>query len=86
MVEAGGVAALKLHVRELTLWRRRVLLARGRFRVMLVAPDGRSLFDRIVRTDTVVGSRGDRADAVVKFVADQVMAIVHPHLARVLPR
>jgi hypothetical protein len=84
--KAGAIAALQLRVLGLELGRAGVLLARGRFRVTLVAATGATLFDRVVQTDTVVGSRGDRADAVVKFVADQVMAIVSPHVARAVAR
>ncbi|MBK9030684.1 MAG: hypothetical protein IPL61_04985 [Myxococcales bacterium] len=56
-----------------------VPVGRGRARVM-VARAGRTIFDRVVRTDTVVGSRGDRVDTVVRQIAAQAVDVVLPRI------
>jgi hypothetical protein len=40
------------------------------------------LFDRVARTGTLVGSRGDGPDALVHYIAEQTIEIVLPHLKR----
>jgi hypothetical protein len=40
------------------------------------------LFDRVIVTDTVIGDRGMAEAALAARVADAVLAIVAPHLAR----
>lgn len=56
-----------------------VPVGRGRARVT-VSRDGAVVFDRLVRTDTVVGSRGDRVDTVVRLVAAQAADVVLPRV------
>lgn len=54
-------------------------VARARARVTVVAAAG-ALYRRVVRTDTVVGSRGDRVDTLVRFAAAQVTDVVAPRI------
>jgi hypothetical protein len=61
-----------------------VLSARGTVRLVVVEPGGRLLLDRRLQTDTVVGSRGDRHDALVRFVLRQVFEIAGRDLAGAL--
>lgn len=56
-----------------------VPVGRGRARVQ-VSRGARPLFDRKVRTDTVVGSRGDRVDTVVRLIAAQAADVVAPRI------
>lgn len=58
---------------------RDVPIGRARARVKVQAGAG-VLFDRVVRTDTVVGSRGDRVDTLVRLVAAQVTDVVAPRI------
>lgn len=77
-----GDAALELTV-ELTSvaagFEGAVPIGRGRARVQ-VSRAGQLVFDRKVRTDTVVGSRGDRVDTVVRLIAAQAADVVLPRL------
>jgi hypothetical protein len=56
-----------------------VITARARARVRVIAADG-TVFDRIVRTDTLVGGRGDRRDAVARAAVDQIVDIAMPRV------
>jgi len=82
----GAVGTLELHVRDVDFDWVGVLTARGKVRVVLTSPDGDVLFDRSVKTDTIVGSRGDRHSAVVRMVLDQAMDIAAPPLRKTLSR
>lgn len=62
-----------------------VPIGRARARVK-VEHGGAPIFDRVVRTDTVVGSRGDRVDTLVRLVAAQVTDVVAPRIRERLPR
>jgi len=68
-VQIGGVAFS---------WAQRVLTARGRMRIAILDRRGSEVFDRWLRTDTVVGSRGDGHAALVYFVAEQAGYIAQP--------
>ncbi len=59
-----------------------VLAAKGRVRVFLIGADGLPVVDTTVSTDTVVGSRGDRHQALVYRVAEQALDIAAPKLMR----
>jgi hypothetical protein len=65
---------------------RGVLTARGRVRLVLVDRRGDALYDDTIETDTVVGSRGDRHEALLGFVGRQAMEIAAPRLRRILAR
>jgi hypothetical protein len=84
IARSGAALALMVDVRDVDLRWRGVLSARGRVRVVLVDPRGRVLFDRVARTDTLVGSRGDGPPALVHYIAEQAVEIVTPHLKRLL--
>lgn len=71
----GARGALWLRVQDVTFGWAGVLIARGRVRVVAYGPDGRVRFDRVARTDTIVGSRGDRHAAVARMVLAQVADI-----------
>jgi len=57
---------------------RGVLTARGSVRVTIHDRRGIAVMDRWFTTDTLVGSRGDRHDALVYFVAEQVGFMAEP--------
>lgn len=63
-----------------------VLTARGSMRLVLVDAAGKPLYNAIVDTDTLVGSRGDRHGALLGFVARQVMQMAAPRLKKALAR
>jgi len=58
--------------------------ARARVRVRIVDRT-HVVWDRIVRTDTVVGDKGIAADALAARTAREVLAIVEPHIRRLVP-
>jgi hypothetical protein len=62
-----------------------VPLARARVRVR-IADASAVVFDRVVTTDTVVGARRMRGEAVAALVAQEVLAILRPHMRRVVER
>lgn len=61
-----------------------VLSARGRVRVVLIGKDGLAVLDAKVSTDTVVGARGDRHQALVYRVAEQALDMLQPRIKRAL--
>jgi len=63
-----------------------VLTARGSMRLVLVDAAGKPLYNAIIDTDTLVGSRGDRHAALLGFVARQVMQMAAPRLKKALAR
>jgi hypothetical protein len=64
---------------------RDVPLARARVRVRIF--DARAVvFDRVVVTDTIVGERRMQPAGMAARVADEVLAILRPHVRRVVPR
>lgn len=63
-----------------------VLTARGSMRLVLVDAAGKPLYNAVLDTDTLVGSRGDRHAALLGFVARQVMEMAAPRLKKVLAR
>lgn len=60
-------------------------IARARARVTVLDAQGNRVYRRIVRTDTLVGSRGDRVDTLVRFAAAQVSDVVSPRIRERLP-
>ena len=56
-----------------------VPVGRARARVRVVT-DGAVRFDRVVRTDSIVGRRGDAPDAVARRAAAQIVDVVLPRL------
>lgn len=79
---ARAERAVALEVLDYEIARERdVPLARARVRVR-ISDDYAVRFDRIVRTDTVVGARGMRDDALAALVAQEVLAILRPHMRK----
>jgi hypothetical protein len=56
-----------------------VITAKARAHVK-VTDGGTKVFDRIVRTDTLVGGRGDRKDAVLRAAVDEIVDIAMPRV------
>lgn len=92
---ARAMAALRRHkasygmmieVKDIAFSWYGVLAAQGRFRVTVINAQGRPVYDGTHRTATLVGSRGDRHAALVRFVMAQARDIARAELARVLPR
>ena len=63
-----------------------VLTARGEVRVVVRDTTGVKRYERVVETDTLIGSRGDGQSALVRLVGEQAMDIVFPELRRVLAK
>jgi hypothetical protein len=78
----GGEPTLTITVELIALsagFERDVPTGRARARVRVETPQG-VLWSRVVRTDTVVGSRGDRVDTLVRLVAAQITDVVAPRI------
>jgi hypothetical protein len=58
-------------------------MARARVRVQILGP--RTVFDRVVATDTVLGDPGRGPPELAARVAREVLAILGPHLRRSVP-
>ena len=61
-----------------------VLSARGKVRIVLIGQDGLAVLDAKVSTDTVVGGRGERHQALVYRVAEQALDMLQPRIKRAL--
>lgn len=61
-----------------------VPLARATVRVRIVDPTG-IVFDRVIVTDTVVGNARQPLDQLATKVANEVLAILRPHMLRKVP-
>ncbi len=80
---AARGAALLINVELLGLaveTARDISLGRARARVTVTDAAGATIYRRIVRTDTLVGSRGDRMDTLVRLAAAQVTDVIAPRL------
>lgn len=84
LASAGARHGLAIEVRDVQFTWKGVLLARGRVRVMLFDAAGQRIYDRVRRTGTLVGSRGDLHAALVRFVMEQAADMFAPDLARAL--
>jgi len=96
MKELGGKAAPKavagahadlavwLEIQEVTLELGVIPMGRARVRVQISDPS-KVLFDRIVVTDTVMGDKNLSPEKLAQRVAREVLAIVEPHVHRVIP-
>ena len=81
---AGARYALLTRLESIDFAWRGVLTAHGTVRVTLVDAAGNALYDELIDTDTVVGSRGDSHSALLGFVARQAMDIARPAIHRLL--
>ena len=71
-----------INVREVQFSYRAVLSARGTVQVAVIGADGVPVFAKTVSTDTVVGSRGDRHQALVYQVASQALDMLLPEFRK----
>jgi hypothetical protein len=78
----GARATVMVAVLAVEIGRGEVVHGRGRVQVVAVGQDRSIRFNRTVRTDTVVGSRSDRPDAIVGYIVRQAMEIVGRELAQ----
>jgi hypothetical protein len=72
---------LSLEVTSFAVEPHGVLTARATARVRVVSSRGRVLVDRVVHTDTLVGSRTDDRDAMARHCAAQLADILGPRVA-----
>jgi hypothetical protein len=76
---ANGDIAVHIELLEIEYGKSTVATARARARVRVVRGD-KPIFDRVVRTDTLVGGRGDRRDAVARAAVAQIVDIAMPRV------
>jgi hypothetical protein len=76
-------AAIALEVLSFSVTGTEVPLARARVRVRVV-DRSQVVFDRVIRTDTVVGDRRQPLEALAARTAREVLAILEPHMKRKL--
>lgn len=74
-------AHVSLEVLTFSIEMGKVPMARARVRVKIAG----TKFDRVVRTDTVVGDRDSTAEQLAARTAREVLAILRPNLRRALP-
>jgi hypothetical protein len=80
--KSGARYAVMINVREVQFSYRGVLSARGTVQVAVLGIDGVPFFAKTVTTDTVVGSRGDRHQALVYQVASQGLDMLLPEFRK----
>ncbi len=73
--------AMALDILAFTVESGEVPLAHARVRVRVV-DKSQVVFDRVIRTDTIVGDRKQASDALAVRTAREVLAILEPHLRR----
>lgn len=83
---SGARHLLMMNVREVSFSYRGVLSARGTVQVAVMGTDGIPVFAKTVSTDTVVGSRGDKHQALVYQVATQGLDMLLPEFRKLLSR
>lgn len=81
---SGAKYLLMIHVRDVPFSYRAILSARGTVQLAVLGTDGVSLFAKTVSTDTVVGARGDRHQALVYQVASQAFDILLPEFRKLV--
>jgi hypothetical protein len=81
---SGAKYLLMMNVREVNFSYRAVLSARGTVQVAVMGTDGVPVFAKTVSTDTVVGSRGDRHQALVYQVATQALDMLLPEFRKLV--
>lgn len=84
---AAGLAQLRassakyllfVHIKDVSFAYDTVLSARGTVRFALLDREGLVVFEKVVRTGTLVGARGDRHQALVYQVATQAIDMLLP--------
>ncbi len=81
----GATYVLMINVREVSFAYQAVLSARGTVQVALFDTKGEVVFASTVSTDTVVGARGDRHQALVYQVVSQALDILLPEFRKIVP-
>ncbi len=84
VADASAALAVTFEIDGFDVWPSPVFMARARVHV-LIADREKVLFDRVVATDTVVGDKGKTIPELAVRVADEVLAILRPHIKRVVP-
>jgi hypothetical protein len=82
----GAKATVMVQLISANIAKKGVLYGRGRVQVVAIGDDGWVLFNRVVDTDTVVGSKTDGHDTLVGFMVRQAMEIVGRDLIRAVKR
>jgi hypothetical protein len=77
---AHARATLMMQLHDVDFTWAGVLLARGTVHLVLVGAEGKVLINREIETDTLVGSRGDRHDALVRFIVAQAFDIARKEI------
>jgi hypothetical protein len=80
----GRDLAIALDILGFTVESGEVPFAHARVRVRVV-DKSKVVFDRVIRTDTVVGDRKQAPDALAVRTAREVLQILEPHLRRKVP-
>jgi hypothetical protein len=82
---SGATLGVTIEVLALELEpRRKVPAGRVRARVRIVRPDGTLVFDRVVRTDTLVGKRGEVDAHLAGYAGAQIADVIRVRLQRAL--
>jgi len=76
--------AIAFEVLSYKLWGDKVPLGTARVRVR-IADAGQVLFDRVVVTNTIVGDKDMATDKFAARVAQEVLAILRPHVRKAVP-
>jgi hypothetical protein len=76
---AGTTLTIRIQLLGIHYHNGGVITAKARAHVKVTSADG-TVFDRIVRTDTLVGGRGDRKDAVLRAAVDEIVDIAMPRV------
>lgn len=76
--------AIAFEILGYRLWGDKVPMGRARVRVR-IADAGQILFDRVVITDTIVGDQAMSTDLFAARVAQEVLAILRPHMRKAVP-
>jgi hypothetical protein len=79
LVAQGGALVVRIELLSIQYVNGGVITARARARVRVYDAAG-TVFNRIVRTDTLVGGRGDRRNAVARAAVDQIVDIAMPRV------
>jgi hypothetical protein len=78
-----GAIGLAFDVSELSMEQTPVLIGKVRART-IVTFDGRTIFDRILVTDTIIGGRKVDRDSMLELMAREVVAILRPRFVSLL--
>ncbi|MCB9573732.1 MAG: hypothetical protein H6709_16755 [Kofleriaceae bacterium] len=83
MAAQGGDLGITVELAEIHYTDGGVITARARGRVRVVDATG-VVFDRVIRTDTLVGGRGDRRHAVARAAVEQIVDVAYGRVRELL--